>query len=112
MDNSSFELYQDKIDRKNGEQLIRLRWYGSREHAKKIFVEKKVRRLGDEEVKDRVMVKEKDMSAFLNGTWSLEKRLEKMREIPGKSEADIERFKEFVADVQTTIKRKTLEPGK
>ncbi|KAI9338980.1 VTC domain-containing protein [Obelidium mucronatum] len=40
-DNDSLELYNDRIERKAGSQLIRLRWYGDMD-ATDVFVERKV----------------------------------------------------------------------
>ena len=79
-DNEAFELYQDKVDRKPGDQIIRLRWYGSKESTREIFVERKVREQGEEEVKDRFLIKEKYVDEFLKGTYSMDKTIKKMKE--------------------------------
>ncbi|CAG8789911.1 28479_t:CDS:2, partial [Racocetra persica] len=81
-DNEAFELYQDKVDRKPGDQLIRLRWFGNKELTNEIFVERKIREQGEEEIKDRFLIKEKYVDGFLKGTYSMDKTIKKMKENP------------------------------
>ncbi|CAG8460579.1 8035_t:CDS:2 [Diversispora eburnea] len=107
-DNDSFELYQDKVDRKPGDQLIRLRWYG-KVPSNDIFVERKVRQ-GDDEIKERFAIKEKYTNALLKGEYSLDKRLEKMKEHPGTTEEEIQNFQTLVKEIQNTIVEKKLQP--
>src|SRR3954452_2398114 len=57
-DNEVFGLYQDKVDRKPGDQIIRLRWYGNKMNTKDIFIERKIREHEEEEIKDRFMITE------------------------------------------------------
>ncbi|CAG8502957.1 5740_t:CDS:2 [Dentiscutata erythropus] len=109
-DNEAFELYQDKVDRKPGDQIIRLRWYGKKESTHEIFVERKVREQGEEEVKDRFLIKEKYVDEFLKGTYSMDKTIKKMKENPGKTEEDIKNFQTLVKDIQDTINDKNLQP--
>jgi SPX domain protein involved in polyphosphate accumulation len=109
-DSPSFALYQDKVDRKGGEQLLRLRWYGSKK-IKEIFVERKVRVEDGEEIKDRFTIKEKHVNGFIKGDYSFENRIRKMRAMPGKTEAEIKQFEQLVSDVQSVIREKNLVPG-
>jgi len=109
-DNDAFELYQDKVDRKPGDQLIRLRWYGSKESTREIFVERKTRLQGEEESKDRFLVKEKYVDDFLKGTYSMDKAIKKMKENPGKTDDDIKNFQSLVKDIQDTVREKKLQP--
>ncbi|CAG8739547.1 34268_t:CDS:2 [Gigaspora margarita] len=109
-DNDAFELYQDKVDRKPGDQLIRLRWYGIKESTREIFVERKVHEQGEEESKDRFAVKEKYVDDFLKGNYSMDKAIKKMKENPGKSEDDIKNFQTLIKEIQDTIREKKLQP--
>ncbi|CAG8503881.1 3868_t:CDS:2 [Racocetra fulgida] len=109
-DNEAFELYQDKVDRKPGDQLIRLRWFGNKESTNEIFVERKIREQGEEEIKDRFLIKEKYVDGFLKGTYSMDKTIKKMKENPGKTEDDVENFQALVKDIQDIIKEKNLQP--
>ncbi|KAG9299482.1 hypothetical protein G9A89_009435 [Geosiphon pyriformis] len=109
LDNQNLELYQDKIDHKGGEQVIRLRWYGSKEVTNEVFIERKMQREGDKEIKEQFMIKEKYVNQFLNGNYDMKKTIEKMREIP-KKEEEIKQFENLVSEIQTTILKKKLTP--
>jgi len=108
-DNESFELYQDKVDRKPGGQIIRLRWYGNKMNTKDVFVERKIREQGENEIKDRFLIKDKFVNAFLKGDYSMDKMVKKMKEDPSKTEEDIQHFQNLVKDIQDAIKEKKLE---
>ncbi|CAI2163857.1 10961_t:CDS:2 [Funneliformis geosporum] len=108
-DNELFEFYQDKVDRKPGGQTIRLRWYGNKSNTNDIFVERKIREQGEDEIKDRFLIKDKYVDAFLKGDYSMDKMIKKMREDPSKTEDDIQHFQNLIKDIQDTIKEKKLE---
>lgn len=107
-DNELLELYQDKVDRKPGDQIIRLRWYGNKTND--LFIERKIREQGEEEIKDRFLIKEKYVDEFLKGNYSMDKTIKKMKENPSKTEEDIQHFQKLVKDIQDIIKEKKLEP--
>src|SRR3954447_3038921 len=109
-DNELFELYQDKVDRKPGDQIIRLRWYGNKMNTKDICIERKIREHEEEEIKDRFLIKEKYVDDFLKGNYSMDKTIKKMKENPSKTDEDIQQFQKLVKDIQDTIKEKNLEP--
>nr|CAG8433915.1 7406_t:CDS:2 [Entrophospora candida]CAG8436361.1 5586_t:CDS:2 [Entrophospora candida] len=108
-DNEPFELYQDKVDRKPGDQIIRLRWYGNKSNGG-VFLERKIYETGDDEIKDRFLIKKKYVDSFLKGTYSMEKVIKKMKETPGRTDADVEQFVKLVKDIQNTIQDKNLQP--
>ncbi|KAF8944458.1 vacuolar transporter chaperone [Haplosporangium gracile] len=111
LDNSSFDLYNTKLERKEGAQAIRLRWYGSPSNNE-IFVERKIHheinKLG--EYHDRFFIKEKYVDAFLKGTYTLDRQVAKLKEQGVKSPAEIEQFQELVKDVQKGIVDMKLRP--
>ncbi|KAF9922597.1 vacuolar transporter chaperone [Linnemannia zychae] len=111
LDNSSFDLYNTKLERKEGAQAIRLRWYGSPSNNE-IFVERKIHheinKLG--EYHDRFSIKEKYVDAFLKGTYTMDRQVAKMKEQGIKSPAEIEQFQELVKDVQKSIVDMKLRP--
>ncbi|PKY27279.1 SPX-domain-containing protein [Rhizophagus irregularis] len=109
-DNEVLELYQDKVDRKPGDQIIRLRWYGNKKNTKDIFVERKIREQGEDEVKERFLIKEKHVNAFLKGEYAMEKAINKMKEDPSKTDEDIQQFQKLIKDIQDIIKEKNLSP--
>ncbi|CAG8553553.1 4582_t:CDS:2 [Ambispora gerdemannii] len=109
-DSQNFDLYQDKIDRKGGEQIIRIRWYGNKETTNEAFVERKIHQQGEEEIKDRFVIKEKYIVPFLRGQYSMQKTINKMKEAPIKKEEEIKHFEKLVSDIQNTILEKNLKP--
>ncbi|ORY38170.1 hypothetical protein BCR33DRAFT_758811 [Rhizoclosmatium globosum] len=105
-DNDHLELYNDRLERKPGSQLIRMRWYGDMD-ATDIFVERKVlkvkknrhhdessdednveshheeepRSLENEQTeKSRFTVKEKFVNAYLAGKHQMDKSIQKVNE--------------------------------
>ncbi|KAG0307303.1 vacuolar transporter chaperone [Dissophora globulifera] len=111
LDNSAFDLYNSKLEHKEGAQAIRLRWYGGPSNNE-VFVERKihheVNRFG--EYHDRFSIKEKYIDAFLKGEYTMERQVAKQREQGVKSPAEIEQFDEMVKDVQKCIVDMKLKP--
>ncbi|KAL1918732.1 uncharacterized protein VTP21DRAFT_2754 [Calcarisporiella thermophila] len=111
-DNDELNLYKDRVEKREGAEVIRLRWYG-RTHSR-VFVERK-RHHGDwtgeeHETKDRFCIKGRSVSAFLLGdTDVIERGTEKMR---GHGEPDemIERYKQLAREIQITIGEQRLKP--
>ncbi|KAI8838558.1 VTC domain-containing protein [Chytriomyces cf. hyalinus JEL632] len=106
LDNESFDLFHERVERKAGSQLIRLRWYGDMD-ASDIFVERKVLKwkaraeqefdedettthagksvpehsIFDEETeKSRFTVKEANMNDYLAGRYKMDKSIQKQNE--------------------------------
>ncbi|TPX73314.1 hypothetical protein CcCBS67573_g05414 [Chytriomyces confervae] len=103
LDNESFDLFHERVERKAGSQLIRLRWYGDMD-ASDIFVERKVLKwkarveqededettvgkpvpehsIFDEETeKSRFTVKETKMNDYLAGRYKMDKSIQKQNE--------------------------------
>jgi SPX domain protein involved in polyphosphate accumulation len=114
LDNSDLELYNAKVDKEDGAQVIRLRWYGSTRDTNKIYIERKIQQEEDKgELKDRFMLKEKYINDFLNGRKEvIEKAANKLRtkSIDGNAEADD--FEKLAYELQDVIKSKDLQPSK
>ncbi|KAF9115238.1 vacuolar transporter chaperone [Mortierella sp. AM989] len=104
LDNSSFDLYNDKLERKEGAQAIRLRWYGSPSNNE-ISVERKIHHEINKfgEYHDKFIIKEKYVDAFLKGEYTMDRQITKLREQGVKSAAEIEKFEEMVKDIQKSI---------
>ncbi|KAG0000305.1 vacuolar transporter chaperone [Modicella reniformis] len=104
LDNSAFDLYNSKLERKEGAQAIRLRWYGSPSNNE-IFVERKIHHEINKfgEYHDRFTIKEKYVDAFLKGDYTMDRQIAKLREQGVKSAAEIEQYGEMVKDVQKCI---------
>jgi SPX domain protein involved in polyphosphate accumulation len=112
LDNSAFDLYNNKLERKEGAQAIRLRWYGSPSNNE-IYVERKIHHEINKfgEYHDRFTIKEKYVDAFLKGEYTMDRQIAKLREQGVKSPAEIEKFEEMAKDVQKTIVDMKLKPG-
>lgn len=112
LDNTAFDLYNSKLERQEGAQAIRLRWYGSPSNNE-IFVERKIHheisKFG--EYHDRFTLKEKYVDGFLKGEYTLDRQIAKLREQGAKSAAEIDQYEEMVKDVQKGIVDMKLRPG-
>lgn len=80
-DTSTMAMYKDRIARKEGAQLFRIRWYGDRPKGDKlVFLELKTHHekwINCKSVKERVSIREKDVMKFLSRTeWSATVALE------------------------------------
>lgn len=69
-DSSTMSLYKERLSRKEGAQLLRARWYGSRPTGNEIiFLELKTHHeswVNIKSLKERVAIREKDMMQFLS----------------------------------------------
>ncbi|KAF9972492.1 vacuolar transporter chaperone [Actinomortierella ambigua] len=111
LDNADYELYNSKLERRDGAQAIRLRWYGNPSNNE-IFVERKIHHEGTQfgEYHDRFSIKEKYVDAFLKGEYTMERQISKMREQGAKSEQEIEQFERMTQDIQRAIVDMRLRP--
>ncbi|KAK3818379.1 MAG: VTC domain-containing protein [Benniella sp.] len=111
LDNTAFDLYNSKLERQEGAQAIRLRWYGSPSNNE-IFVERKIHHEINKfgEYHDRFTVKEKYVDSFLKGEYTMDRHIAKLREQGGKSAAEIDQYEEMVKDVQKCIVDMKLKP--
>jgi SPX domain protein involved in polyphosphate accumulation len=72
-DADDMTLYKERLKRAEGAQLLRVRWYGTKmpKGEKDIFVELKThheRWVAQKSVKERAIIQERDMAAFLDPT--------------------------------------------
>ncbi|KAJ1971002.1 hypothetical protein H4R35_005527 [Dimargaris xerosporica] len=111
-DNDDFELYQGRLEKTEGAQAIRLRWYGPNTNPE-IFVERKTHRedwTGEKSVKERFAIKEKNVNAYLKGEYTMDRAVEKMRARGTKSEKELEGLATLSSEIQSTIAEKQLHP--
>ena len=111
-DDSSFTSYMDKLERASHSTSLRLRWYGKLSEQSEVAFEKKVSNFIDnaEDVESRLMIKKKYVKDFLDGKYSMEKTIKKMRD-GARNEQDIRSYQERIQKVQTMIREKELNPG-
>ncbi|OAJ37425.1 hypothetical protein BDEG_21443 [Batrachochytrium dendrobatidis JEL423] len=111
-DNDSFDLYLGRLEKHEGAEAIRLRWYGNMDQTE-VFVERKTHRedwTGETSIKARFSIKEKYVNAYLKGDYTMDRTIEKMRVRGLKSEKDLEELQALSSQVQQTVGVKGLKP--
>ena len=111
-DNDDFELYIGRLEKSEGAEAHRLRWYGDMD-VQTVFVERKTHRedwTGEKSVKARFALKEKNVNAFLKGEFTVEQAFEKMRKEGKKPIKEIENLEALAREIQYTMIAKELHP--
>ena len=112
-DNSSFELYLRRLEKTEGAEAIRMRWYGNADNITEVFVERKTHRedwTGESSVKARFSIKEKNLDDYIAGRYTMDKRIAKMKERGQKSDEEREEMSTLASEIQSTILNKQLRP--
>ena len=112
-DNENFDLYLGRLEKTEGAEAIRLRWYGGMDN-REIFVERKTHRedwTGEKSVKARFSIKEKYVNKYLRDQYRMDKTFEKLKQ-KGKSDKEIESLTQLATEVQYSILSRKLRPGK
>ncbi|KAJ2862661.1 hypothetical protein GGI22_002136 [Coemansia erecta] len=113
-DNENLDLYQGRIEKSEGAEAIRLRWYGDMD-SNDIFIERKTHHedwTGEKSVKERFSVKEKNVNDYLAGNFTLDSKIERLREEGKKSEQDLNDMDALSKEVLNSVRTKHLVPGK
>jgi SPX domain protein involved in polyphosphate accumulation len=108
----TWELYEGRLKKTEGAEAIRMRWYGGMS-SDTIFVERKTHRedwTGEESVKARFKLKEKNMNAFLRGELKPEQVFEKERREQKRSEKDIASDEQLAREIQYRVLTRKLVP--
>jgi len=112
LDSPRFRLYNDKVSKTNGAASLRLRWYGQLAEASEIFLERKTIRNGADDsegaIEERIALKEKYINDFLKGDYSLEKKVQKLKDRNADEEA--EKYRNLVQSIQNQIQGYDLQP--
>lgn len=111
-DNEDLELYLGRLEKTEGAEAIRLRWYGGMDN-KQIFVERKTHRedwTGEKSVKARFPIKEENVNAFMTGEYRMEETFEALRKKGKKSDKDIDSMMQLASEVQYSILTRNLTP--
>jgi SPX domain protein involved in polyphosphate accumulation/uncharacterized membrane protein YidH (DUF202 family) len=112
LDNDSMELYKGRLEKLEGALAIRIRWYGS-EDPNEVFIERKIHRedwTGEVSVKTRFLLKQKHVTDFINGTFTAEDLMEKLRKDAKQKQDDIESIGNLAKEIQNEILAKQLKP--
>lgn len=111
-DNEDLELYLGRLEKTEGAEAIRMRWYGDMS-VSQIFVERKTHRedwTGEKSVKARFSIKEDKLNAYLSGSLQMDEQFEAIRKKGKKSDKEIDSMIRLAREVQDRIKQKDLQP--
>ena len=111
-DNEDLELYLGRLEKTEGAEAIRLRWYGGMDN-KTIFVERKTHRedwTGEKSVKARFPIKEEQVNAYMRGEFRMNDTFEEMRKKGKKSDKEIDSMIQLASDVQYAVLSRKLQP--
>ena len=108
----TWELYEGRLKKTEGAEAIRLRWYGGM-NSDTIFIERKTHRedwTGEESVKARFKLKEKNVNDYLKGKLLPAKIFEKERREQKRSEKDIASDEQLAREIQYRVIDRSLVP--
>ncbi|KDQ14895.1 hypothetical protein BOTBODRAFT_32261 [Botryobasidium botryosum FD-172 SS1] len=111
-DNEELELYLGRLEKTEGAEAIRLRWYGDT-NVKTIFVERKTHRedwTGEKSVKARFPIKEHNVNAFLRGEYTMDAEFEELVKKGKKTQAEVEGMIQLANEVQYAVLTRRLGP--
>ncbi|KAJ4347102.1 vacuolar transporter chaperone [Didymosphaeria variabile] len=108
----TWELYEGRLKKTEGAEAIRIRWYGGMS-TETAFIERKTHRedwTGEESVKARFKLKEKNVNAYLRGELTPEQIFEKERKEQKRPEKDIASDEQLAREIQYRVLTRKLEP--
>ncbi|KZP00613.1 SPX-domain-containing protein [Calocera viscosa TUFC12733] len=111
-DNEDLELYLGRLEKTEGAQAVRLRWYGGMGN-KQIFVERKTHRedwTGEKSVKARFPIKEDKVNAYLRGEYKMDDEFQALVEKGKKTQEEVNSMKQLAQEVQDAVREKQLQP--
>lgn len=109
-DNPKFALYTGKVNNEPNASSLRLRWYGMLAEKPEIFFEKKVMKEGDVSEQEKFPIKSKYIQPFIEGTYKMEKSVQKLQGRSGDSQSQVDDFQKSVDDIQSFIRGSGLQP--
>ncbi|EMD34016.1 hypothetical protein CERSUDRAFT_107790 [Gelatoporia subvermispora B] len=111
-DNEDLELYLGRLEKTEGAEAVRLRWYGDM-NTKTIFVERKTHRedwTGEKSVKARFPIKEHLVNAFLRGEYTMDAEFQELVAKGKKSQQEVDSMTQLANEVQYSVLTKKLVP--
>lgn len=116
-DNDGFDLFSERLNRTEGAEAIRLRWYGPNKNSDDdIYVERKTHKapwLGGKSVKDRFRLKESQVNSFISGKLTADHIADEIRKKckDKKNVEELVKSNHFIASgVQKSMKERKLYP--
>jgi SPX domain protein involved in polyphosphate accumulation len=107
-----WDLYEGRLKKTEGAEAVRLRWYGGMQNEL-IFVERKTHRedwTGEQSVKARFSIKEKNVNAYMKGDLLPAAIFEKARKEGKKSEKQIAEDERLAKEIQWSVLKKGYKP--
>ncbi|EED84275.1 predicted protein [Postia placenta Mad-698-R] len=111
-DNEDLELYLGRLEKTEGAEAVRLRWYGDVD-TKTIFVERKTHRedwTGEKSVKARFPIKEHLVNAFLRGEYTMDNEFQELVAKGKKTQQEVDSMIQLANEVQYAALTKKLKP--
>ncbi|KAK0204808.1 VTC domain-containing protein [Desarmillaria ectypa] len=111
-DNEDLELYLGRLEKTEGAEAIRLRWYGD-VTTKTIFVERKTHRedwTGEKSVKARFPIKEHLVNAFLRGEYTMDAEFQQLVKKGKKTQQEVDAMIQLADEVQYAVLTRKLQP--
>ncbi|KAF8556230.1 SPX-domain-containing protein [Imleria badia] len=111
-DNEDLDLYLGRLEKTEGAEAIRLRWYGDTD-VKTIFVERKTHRedwTGEKSVKARFPIKEHLVNAFLRGEYTTDAEMQALADSGKKSQSEVDSMIQLANEVQYRVLTRKLVP--
>lgn len=122
-DNEKMDLYQGRLDKRDGAIALRLRWYGDGSSAdSEIWIERKIHKedwTGESSVKSRFPLKEKYITSFLSGSLGVETVIDLLRKqttvsdntvVSRFDEKSIEEMGDLALEVKDLLTKLDLRP--
>ncbi|KAJ2964867.1 hypothetical protein NQZ79_g405 [Umbelopsis isabellina] len=109
-DNENFDLYTGRLQRDEGAEAIRFRFYGP-ETSQNIFIERKTHHaawLNGASVKDRFRLKEHQVNGFTRGQLTPKQIVNDLKLSNGEQSAEETKF--IATGIQTSFQEKDLQP--
>ncbi|PVU86029.1 hypothetical protein BB560_006828 [Smittium megazygosporum] len=111
-DNSNLDLYSGRIEKTEGAEAIRLRWYGD-PSVQDIFVERKTHHedwTGEKSVKERFPINESLVNDYLAGSYTLDDHVSKLKAECKKSDDDLNNMLSLSREINRSVIDKKLVP--
>ncbi|GAB5592169.1 hypothetical protein Unana1_07069 [Umbelopsis nana] len=111
-DNPDFDLYTGRLQRDEGAEAIRFRWYGPYE-SPNVFIERKTHHaawLDGASVKDRFPLKEDKVNSYVAGEYTPEQIVEQMKAKGVTDEETINNVNFISTGIQMSLREKQLRP--
>ncbi|KAI9269157.1 VTC domain-containing protein [Phascolomyces articulosus] len=113
MDNQEFDLYTERLQRDEGAEAIRLRWYGA-ETSQDIYVERKTHHApwldGQKSIKERFRLDEKNVDPYLTGQYTPQMVADHLLNQKRKKSPVAEKARTTSASVYNSIHQRKLKP--